>query len=269
MTIITSRDNQKLKFARSVRDAREPGFIFMEGARLAGEALRAALEIEEVLIGESFGSKDSGRLFIEGLSGRDISPVVIADRIFASIADTKTPQGVVLIAKRPPTSLDLIGRALSAKRFGIPVVVYLREINNPSNLGAIFRTAEAAGAAGVIVSAGSAEAFSAKAIRAAMGANLRLPVGENVTLDEAVTWARENGLVSTAADINGRAEYTKIDWKVPRLVIFGSEAHGLGGAEREMIDEIINIPMESGVESLNLAVAGGIVLFEARRQQTT
>lgn len=266
IAMITSRDNQKLKFARSVRDGRETGFIFIEGARLAEEAFRSSLEIEEILIAEAFEGRDAGRSFIQGLYGRDISPVVVADRLFASIADTRAPQGIVLIAKRPGTSLDGIGRALNDGRFGIPVVVFLSEINNPSNLGAVFRTAEAAGAAGVIVSAGSADTFSPKSIRSAMGANLRLPVGENITFDEAIAWARKNGLVSTAADINGRVDYTEIDWKVPRLVIFGSEAHGLSGAEREAIDEIIKIPMESGVESLNVAVASGIVLFEARRQ---
>ena len=146
------------------------------------------------------------------------------------------------------------------------MVIFLSEINNPSNLGAIFRTAEAAGAAGIIISPDSADVFSTKAIRSAMGANLRLPACENVAIEEVLAWAAKKNLVPTAADISGGVSYTQIDWKVPRLLIFGSEAHGLNDAERDSIEEVINIPMENGVESLNLAVACGIVLFEAKRQ---
>lgn len=266
MTIITSRDNQKLKFARAVRDGREPGYIFIEGVRLAEEAIRAGIEIEEVLISESFELKETGRELLQKLPIRNDPPMIVADRHFTSIADTKSPQGIVIIAKRPHSSLDLIGQALSDNNSGIPVVIFLNEINNPSNLGAIFRTAEAAGAAGIVISPNSADVFSTKALRSAMGANLRLPACENVTIEEVLAWAVGKKLVSTAADISGGVSYTQIDWKVPRLLILGSEAHGLNAAERDSIEEVIYIPMENEVESLNLAIACGIVLFEAKRQ---
>jgi TrmH family RNA methyltransferase len=264
MTIITSRDNQKLKFARAVRDGREPAYIFIEGGRLAEEALRAGVEIEEVLISESFESRETNRGLLQNL---DNPPVIVADRHFTSIADTKSPQGIVIIAKRPHSTLDRIGQTLTVANSHIPVVIFLSEINNPSNLGAIFRTAEAAGAAGIIISPDSADVFSTKALRSAMGANLRLPACENITIEKVLSWATRAKLIPTAADISGGVSYTQIDWKVPRLLIFGSEAHGLDDAEREKIDEIMTIPMENGVESLNLAVSCGIVLFEARRQQ--
>jgi TrmH family RNA methyltransferase len=269
MTIITSRDNQKLKFARAVRDGREPAYIFIEGARLAGEAVRSGAEIVDVLISETFETKTADRDALRGLDNGNILPLVVADRHFASIADTKSPQGIVVIAKRPQASLDRIEQAIDANNSGIPVVIFLSEINNPSNLGAIFRTAEAAGAAGLIISPNSADVFSTKAIRSAMGANLRLAACENISIEEAIAWAGGKNLVPTAADKNGNVGYTQIDWKLPRLLIFGSEAHGLNDVERERVDEIINIPMESEVESLNLAVSCGIILFEARRQQAS
>jgi TrmH family RNA methyltransferase len=266
MTIITSRDNQKLKFARAVRDGREPSYIFIEGARLAEEAVRTRVEIAEIFINESFELKDTGRELLKNLDTRNNPPLTVADRHFASIADTRSPQGIVVIAKRPQSSLDLISQALSNNNSGIPVVIYLSEINNPSNLGAIFRTAEAAGATGIIISPGSADVFSTKALRSAMGANLRLPACENIAIEEVIAWAAGKKLVPTAADISGGVSYTQVDWKVPRLLILGSEAHGLNDAEKEKIEEVINIPMENNVESLNLAVACGIVLFEAKRQ---
>lgn len=252
--MITSRDNQKLKFARSVRDGREPAYIFLEGGRLAKEGLRSGLEIVDTLISESFEKSE-----------QHADAIVVADKIFGSITDTKNSQGIVVIAKRPDTSIERIENP-GSNASSIPVVLFLKEINNPSNLGAIMRTAEAAGVQGIIVSNGSADPFSPKALRAGMGSNLRLPVCEDFGLAEALEWARGRGIMTTAADINGERAYTAIDWNEPRLLVFGSEAHGLSAGDREKIEDIVNIPMMAQVESLNLAVASGIILFEARRQ---
>jgi TrmH family RNA methyltransferase len=258
MSIITGRDNQKLKFARSVRDGREAGFIFLEGARLAGEVGRSGIEIAETLVSESFRAKNEGNILLEGA-------VPVADRIFDSITETKNPQGIVVIAKRPVTSIEVINRSV-AQTSGIPVVIFLNEVNNPSNLGAILRTAEASGVLGVVTSTGSADVFSPRALRAAMGASLRLPIYENAGFEEMLAWATERGFISTAADIAGKKSYVQTGWAKPRLLIFGSEAHGLSDAQKGKIEELITIPMENEVESLNLAVSCGIILFEAKRQ---
>lgn len=257
MTTITGRDNQKLKFARGVRDGREPGYIFLEGVRLAEEAIRSGAEIVEILISESFRGKNESDDFQNA--------VVVADRIFDSITETKTSQGIVIIANKPVMSLDAVTVAV-AQDSGIPVVIFLSEINNPSNLGAILRTAEAAGVRGVIISRNSADVFSPKALRSAMGASLRLPIYENAGFDEMLDWARENELIPTAADISGQTNYTETDWTRPRSLIFGSEAHGLRDEEKGKVRELVRIPMENEVESLNLAVSCGIILFEAKRQ---
>ena len=100
-----------------------------------------------------------------------------------------------------------------------------------------------------------------------MGSAFRLPIVEKQTFDEAIEWARSQGLVTTAADISGSQSYTDIDWTTPRLIVFGSEAHGLEERELAIIDEKIIIPMENEVESLNLAVSSGIILFVAKRQR--
>lgn len=257
--VITSRDNRRLVDARKVRDGRERDSIFIEGRRLAGEAVRSGVAIEECLIAESFADRE----LIDAAATRcEVS--VVTDRLFGSVADTDTPQGIVLIAQRPEWALaDVTARVASAK---VPVVVFLKEANNPANLGAIFRTAEAAGVAGVIVSSGSADAFSPKALRSAMGANLRLPIVEGVAFDEALAWARSQGLAATATAVDGSVSYVDIDWRQPRMLVLGSEAHGLTDAELAVVDETVSIPLATGVESLNLGVAAGIFMFEARRQ---
>jgi len=100
-----------------------------------------------------------------------------------------------------------------------------------------------------------------------MGSAFRLPIIEGIDFDGAIGWASHRQLVSTVADISGSASYSDVDWSIPRLVVFGSEAHGLSEREVQSIDEKILIPMENEVESLNLAVSSGIILFEAKRQR--
>lgn len=254
--VITSRDNAKLKLARAVREGREHPLIFIEGVRLFEEAVRSGLDIQLVLI--SSDVSDSIKL-AELTPTQRTSVVKVASRLFDSIADTKNSQGVIALAAKPICRLDDVHDGLT---------VLLHRANNPSNLGAVIRTAEAAGVERLITTTGSADAFSPKSLRASMGSAFRLPIIEGIEFGEAIEWARDRRLVSTAADISGSVSYTNIDWSISRLVVFGSEAHGLSERELESIDEKIFIPMENEVESLNLAVSSGIILFEAKRQRT-
>lgn len=254
---ITSRDNRRLVNARRVRDGAVQELIFVEGKRLVGEAVSAGVVIDECLVAESFGDAE----LVERIGAR--APVFdVPDRLFKSIADTMNPQGIVVLAQRPKSGFfqrqDL---PLDASPF-----VFLKDVNNPSNLGAILRTAEAAGAGGVITSSGSADAFSAKSLRAAMGSAFRMKVEQGIGLAKAVEWARTRGIRVVATDPVDGVDYTANDWTVPTLVIFGSEAHGLAREEIAMCDASIRISIAEGVESLNLAASAAVILFEARRQ---
>ena len=254
---ITSRDNDHVKFARRVRDGREPGVMFLEGRRVVEEAARSGIKADRVFVTREF--LDSGvpaGLNAEGMF--EVPPSVLE-----SIADTSAPQGIVVLAPIPETGSGVIAGALNT---AMPLVVFLDRINNPSNLGAVVRTTEAAGAAGIIISSGSANIFSAKALRAAMGSSLRLPIWTDACLDEAIEWAVANGLRTVASDTGAAKSYIDIDWTVPRMLVVGSEAHGIGEDDLEKIDERIVIPMDENVESLNIAVATGVIMFEARRQ---
>jgi len=257
---ITSRDNRRLVDARKVRDGRSAGFMFIEGRRLVGEAVRSGLRFEDCFVAAGFSDVE----LAGEVRDRAAAFAELPGKIFDSVADTKNSQGIIVIARRPAASIAVIEDRIEAAQ--VPVVVFLHEINNPSNLGAVLRSAEAAGAAGVVVSANSADAFSAKATRSAMGSNFRLPICENVSLTDAVLWAGKRGLAPTAAVAETGKSYSDIDWRVPRLLVLGSEAHGLDDAHLAMIADKVTIPIEITVESLNLAVSAGILLFEARRQ---
>ncbi len=259
---ITSRDNQRLVHARRVRDGKVPELIFVEGRRLIEEALRSGLSIDECFVNADLAVEEKAAAVIE----KSGFAAEVPDRIFGSLADTKQSQGIILIAKRPQTSAGSIEKSLTRSK--LPVVVFLKEINNPSNLGAVLRTVEAAGGAGVIVSKGSADVYSPKALRAAMGAAFRLPIWDAVNFDDAIQWAQAANLRTTATAASGTRSYVEIDWKEPRLLIFGSEAHGLSDEEVDAVDDAITIPMENEVESLNLAVSTGIILFEAKRHMS-
>lgn len=264
MNEITSRDNQHLKFARSVRDGRESEAIFIEGTRLVEEAIRSNVAITKCFVTHSFEESDRGGELVRQLEASETEIFYVPDAVFKTIADTENPQGIIAIAKRHESSSETIEKGL--EKNVLKLVVLLHQINNPSNLGAVLRTAEAAGVCGVVTTPGSSDPFLPKSLRASMGSAFRLPVWENVDIERALDWASKTGLKTTALDIGRGSSIYEADWRQPRLLIIGSEAHGL---EKDLLTktvEVLNIPMASQVESLNLSVSCGIALFEARRQ---
>lgn len=261
---ISSRDNRRLVRVRKVRNGDVADEIFVEGRRLVGELLASDIELVESFVSVGFQDVD----LIKRLSNR-VSVTEVAGGIFTSIVDTDQSQGIVVIAKRPVLTGKLRNIVI-AKRDGSPsLVAFLKEANNPSNLGAIMRTAEAAGARALITSSKSADAYSPKSLRASAGSAFRLKIIENIELHEAINWARDEGLQTIATSPESGIVYTEIDWRKPSLVVFGSEAHGLTDSDLTFVEHAIKIPLAAGVESLNLAVSAGIILFEAKRQNST
>lgn len=262
---ITSRENAKLKYTRRVRDGREADAIFVEGVRLCEEALRSKICVKDCIVSSKALKTERIKVIAAAVITNGLRIHEVSDDLFHSIADTENPQGVLLICERPETNKKNFERNFQLSSEKIPVVVFLEEANNPANLGAILRTAEAAGAVGVIVSKNSADPFSPKALRASMGSAFRMPVWAGADFGEAIEWSRKREFIPTAADIDGDVAYTKIDWTKPRLLALGSEAHGLSENLKEKIADLIKIPTNSEVESLNLAVSAGVILFEAKR----
>lgn len=266
MNEITSRDNQHLKYVRSVRDGRESESIFIEGIRVVQEATRSNLSINKCFVASSFAQTNRGGELLRQIEDSETAIFSVPDAVFRTIADTENPQGIIAIASRPESSGEVIEKRLAENK--LKIVVLLDRINNPANLGAVLRTAEAAGVSGVVTTTGSSDAFSPKSLRSSMGSAFRVPVWENIDIEHAVEWASITGLKTTALDIGGASSIYEADWRLPRLLIIGSEAHGLEKVTLTETDEVLNIPMASPVESLNLAVSSGITLFEARRQNS-
>lgn len=263
--IITSRDNARIKRARKIREGNVDGRMFVEGVRLCEELLRSSVEFESVFVSEQALSNERAAALVDALRRRGADVHSVKASVFDALPDTRNSQGIVVTVLRPDDSGKALNAAFAADASVLPIVVVLHRANNPSNVGSVFRTAEAAGTVGIILTGGSADAFSPKALRASMGSAFRLPVWRTATLLSAVGWGKERGLIATGADVGADTMHYSADWQSPRLLVFGSEAHGLSGEERELMAELIKIPLANGVESLNLAVSSGIILFEAVR----
>jgi TrmH family RNA methyltransferase len=259
ITKITSRDNARLVRARKVRDGRADELIFIEGKRLVSEALKSDLVLLECFVADTFDQAE----LREAIERSGAAVAELPERLMGTISDTANPQGIALLAERPVTkSAPFTDRNQGA----LPIYIYLKEVNNPSNLGAIVRTAEAAGAQGILLSPRSADPYSAKALRASMGSAFRLPIWENIGFGDAVTAAKQHSFQVAATGISAADEYLEADLARPTLLVMGSEAHGLSEEDLSMADLRIRIDLAREVESLNLAVAAGVVIFEMKRQ---
>jgi RNA methyltransferase, TrmH family len=277
--MITSRHNSLVKHARALRDGRETqDQIFIEGLRLAEEATRSGLNIHDALYTEKFRQDERGGRLLEEAKAAGARETLVSEEVLASVSDTKRPQGIVLLAARPHTSPATLfagahtGRHMPARAEesltpAVPLIAVIHGINNPSNAGAILRTAEAAGATGAISTRGTTDLFSPKALRGAMGSSFRLPLWTGADFAEVVRVCREHGVRLTGATLSAARTHTQVDWTLPSALVLGSEAGGLSREELRLLDETIRIPMCPPVESLNVAVACGIILYEAERQR--
>jgi TrmH family RNA methyltransferase len=260
--IIKSRKNPLVQRAREVRDGRERELIFVEGVRLCEEATRAALDFEIVLHTPAMAGSERGARLLIDLGRRAARTQAADEEVFDFLSDTKTAQGVVALARRPRAGPEVI-----ESRNATPLVVVMHRANNPSNAGAMLRVAEAAGATAAVATHGSTDLFSPKSLRGSMGSAFRLPLWTGPSLAEVLEWCRARGvrLVATAAD--AEQAHTELDWTTPRAVLVGPEAGGLTDEETRAADDRLRIPMRPPVESLNVAVALGVVLYEAARQR--
>lgn len=261
---ITSRDNSLLRLARAVRDGKNADYIFVEGLRLCEEALRSSLDVEAVIVSDELLRKEKAAQSIAELSQASRRSASVSEKLLESISYTKTPQGIVVLAGRPESSEERLSAGIDKNA----LLVVLHQINNPVNVGAILRTAEAAGASGVITTKNTSDPFSPKSLRGAMGSAFRLPIWIGVGYEEMIDWCGKREIETVAADAEATIAHTEIDWTRAAALVLGPESTGLTELETESATQIVRIPMHGAVESLNVSVAAGILLFEAARQRS-
>jgi TrmH family RNA methyltransferase len=266
MKTIASRQNPIVRVFRELAKQPDPhgARLLLDGAHLVRDAADAGLEFEVVCVASSHldHETEEGALAVV-LEQRAVDVVAIPDHLFASISPVRTPSGIVAIARRrlPQPEADEIFRSQTALALvGI-------DIQEPGNVGALVRVAEAAGACGALLSGESANPFSWKALRGSMGSGLRLPVLYEPSPAHALETLRARRVRTVAAVARGGIAPDRAPWSGRVAVIVGGEGPGLSDAIAAGCDVRVTIPMAPTVESLNVTVAAAILLYEARRHR--
>jgi len=259
-TVIRSRTNPLVKRLRALKErSAGGGLALLEGFTLVEEALSAGIEVVEAAVTPAAEAAARGRALVQRLTASRIAVRRMDASVLAVISEVETSQGLIALARRP--SFD--EEALYAGR---PLIVVAAGLQNPGNVGAVLRAAEAAGATGAYLTAGTADPLSWKALRGAMGSTFRIAVARSLLAD-AIAAAKLAGahVIATTASDGVAADEADLSQSV--LLLVGNEGAGLGDAVIAQSDVRIRIPMRRGVNSLNVAVTAALLLYEARRQR--
>lgn len=255
--VITSPSNEKIKHVRALlekkgRDA--AGQFALEGSRLIQEAVSAGLEPTLVLYERAAFDTDARlRALVVGFQKQTREVFEVSASVLRAATDTRTPQGIVAVLPLPTVPVPAAPS----------LTLVLDRIRDPGNLGTILRTAWAADASAVLLAPETADAFNPKVVRAGMGAHFHVPLAA-VSWDAIADRLQTNPRVYLT-DANGELVYSRADWSPPVALIVSNEAEGASDAARRLATATIAIPMRGAADSLNAAVAAGILLFEFRR----
>ncbi len=261
MKTLASPENPLIKTIRRLQQRphhRGEDRFLLEGLKLANEALSSGIEVEHAVLSADFSESTSGRTLVRLLEASGVPSVSVDERLFRRCSSLETPEGVLLVARREPRPLQELSGDL---------VIVSTGVQDPGNLGAIARAAEATGASALVTCRGSAYPFHPKAVRGSMGSLLRLPVFDGGDANTAIVALKQKGLSLAACVPRGGSDFRSADLKRALALILGSESGGLPEELLEMSDLRLSVPMKGGVDSLNVAVVAGLVLYEAARQR--
>jgi TrmH family RNA methyltransferase len=260
MDPLSSRQNPIVRRFRAAADSSADGLL-LDGAHLIEEALAASIPIEIVAV------VDGGREEVTAVARRAEAAgarlVTVTPAVLAAMTPVRQPSGIVGLAQPLERSLD-------AALAETPQMVFmLDEVQDPGNVGAIVRAAEACGATGVVAGQGTADPMGWKALRGSMGSVFRVPVAVRQSLPEAVKVARALGIEILAAVPRHGIPLPQCDLRGPLAVVLGGEGPGLSDRVAGLASTRLTIPMRHPVESLNVATAAALIAYEAQRQRTS
>lgn len=264
--MITSTGNQNVKEVVQLRKkskARSQAGVFLvEGLRMIQEVPKD--RVEKLYVTEKFYQKYRQELELLQMDGKSGMTELVSDTVFAYMSDTKTPQGVLGVVRQTEYSIEeLLGTGSAV----MPHIMILDNLQDPGNLGTIFRTAEAAGVTGIILSRDCVDIYNPKTIRSTMGAIYRMPFLYVEDLSEMIERIKAREICVYAAHLDGKNTYDKEDYCGGTAFLIGNEGNGLRKEIADCADTWIRIPMAGEVESLNAAVAASILMFEVSRQR--
>jgi TrmH family RNA methyltransferase len=264
--VITSRENALIKKVVKLHTAagrKKTRQYFTEGIRSVGQALEAGAPIAEVIYSAGVFRLPGGGELMDRVFKAGLRTVEVSESLFKHISDTENPQpvmAVIDIKDRTPDDLPETQDLL---------LVIADAIQDPGNLGTIIRTADAAGAKAVLLLKGTADPYGPKAVRGTMGSIFSIPVIAHDNAAELFGRLKERGVRLIAASPEGGTAYWDADFRGSIAIIIGNEANGISETAREYSDLCVALPMNGRAESLNAAVACGILLYKALEQRLT
>jgi TrmH family RNA methyltransferase len=256
---IASRQNPVVAEYRATIAGHRAGMLLLDGVHLVADALAAGLRLRVVLVAANALERTDVQPLVTRAEASGADVAVATAPVMGAVSPVRSPSSIVALAEHPKD-----GRVFEARP---PLVAVACHVQDPGNLGAIARVAEAAGASGLLVAGRSANPFGWKALRGSMGSVLRFPLAVRETPKAAIAEARREGCrVVATVPRGGRSMYDS-ELTAATAVVVGSEGTGLDEEVLSLVDERITIPMQAPVESLNVAVTAAVVLYEARRQR--
>jgi TrmH family RNA methyltransferase len=257
---VTSRSNPLIRrFREAAREGRLDATVLLDGPHLLEEARRSNVEVEVVAFGQSFAARHAQ--LADSVVRSGVRSVIVPDGILETLTPVRQPRGVVALARLQPVALEDAVAANPPQ-----LILVLESVQDPGNVGAVIRTAEACGGTAVLTAPGCADPLGWKALRGGMGSTFRLPVTSTPT-SVATAAMRRAGVRMFAAVPRGGAPLHLADLTGPAAVLLGGEGPGLSSSAIDAADERITIAMRPPVESLNVSIAAALILYEASRQR--
>lgn len=239
---------KRLRALRRAKGRRSHGMLLVEGPNAVGDAVRAGAHVHEALYTAAAADDPAISAILETLGKAGIEPEEVSEELLSEFADTVTPQGILLVADIPVATLD---------DAAAPRLLVLDAVQDPGNVGTLIRAAEALGAAGVVTLPGTADPWSPKVVRASAGALFRIPVVP-ADVDVLVDWCERRGAPILVAAADGRPAARSAAG--PAALVVGNESTGVSSAMRRHAADVIAIPQRGEADSLNVAMAGAILL---------
>lgn len=265
--LILSVQNRLVKQIAALKQKKnreETGRFMVEGVRLLEEALESGWKINTGIFTENvLNSNTRARdIYLRLQADKDCRLVKVSDAVFAKITDTEQPQGLMAIVEKRFFELDNL---IEQKQR--PLIIVLDNLQDPGNVGTIIRTADAAQWDAVILTKGCADVYAGKTVRATMGSLFHIPVWEGISYRQIAAVLNRWQIPLIATALGATKDYYCIDYTGAAAVVFGNEGNGISEQLLTMVDEKICIPIMGRAESLNVAAAAAVVLYEAVRQR--
>lgn len=260
--IISTEQNPQIKSFRALQQKKyreEKGKFIVEGVRFLEEALDNDC-LEKVFISEAVGENQRIGTFLETCLANSIPTIKVTEKVFKTMTETVNSQGILGVGKQPNWNTEDLFQ-------GGALILLVDGVQDPGNLGTIIRTCQGAGVSGLIVTKGTVDIYNPKVLRSTMGAIFKLPIIKWDDNSDLLQLILMKGFQFIAADLDTDINYYDVNLKEPTVIMVGNEANGPSPEILQRADIKAKLPMPGGQESLNVAVATGILLFEALRQR--